>query len=135
MVSPPQLPLLSHNALPFAHFEYTFAKTVTKIESSSDLMYSDLVLVSNITFFSYYRLCHVSGNSLEKDKKPYRNEVLLSLATSGCFQSTCVLARGPLYTQAAWDPAALQLCGAELHPNMVSNKLTEHRLQPKRAIG
>lgn len=100
MASLPQLPLLSHTALPFAHFEYSFAKTVTKTESSSDLLYPDLFCyqTSRVLFLTanFVTSWFVSGNSLEKHKKPHRNKVLLSLTTSGCFQSTCVLAREAL---------------------------------------
>lgn len=99
MVSLPQLPLLSHTTLPFAHFEYSFAKTVTKTESSSDLLYPDLYWYQTSRFFltaSFVTSQFFSDHSLEKDKKPHRNEVLLSLTTSGCFQSTCVLAREAL---------------------------------------
>lgn len=118
MVSLPQLPLLSHTALPFAHFEYSFAKTVTKTESSSDLLYPDLFWYQTSRFFlttSFVTPRFVSGNSLKKEKKPHRNKVLLSLATSGCFQSTCVLARealgaysslGPSCITAEWSTAA-----------------------------
>lgn len=99
MVSLPQLPTLSHTALPFAHFEYMFAETIIKTESSSDLLYPDLFWYQTSRFFltaSFVASQFVSGNSLKKDKKPHRNEVLLSLTTSGCFQSTCVLAREAL---------------------------------------
>jgi len=63
-----QLPLLSHTALPFVHFEHIFAKIVAKIESSSDLLYLDLYWYQPHIFLtnSFVTLLFIRDNSLEE---------------------------------------------------------------------
>lgn len=114
MASLPQLSLLSHTALPFAHFQYAFAKIVAKIESSSDLLYPDLFWYQTSIFFltaSFVTLLFVRGNSLPGDKRAQQPGFSLPRYFRMLPNGLCDGQRGPWCRESVWDPAGFQLSG------------------------